>query len=747
MARGGVFRRRDPVAYRSRRQWIAGPPSSGKTVALTEAVAAVAAVPPVTVSGDATIILVDAVDAVAAVPAVTVTAETSATIVLTDAVDAIASIPGVTLSSINVDTIDAPPLIGPLITTGADQFDIGTIDGSHTPIGPLWIATDDSNPATPTVTARLFESDGTTEIANALDNAFDIMWLDEINSTGYGVIRLPLSDTAGVAELTLGRMVRLYIGGVAAFTWQIEVPPTREEIARGEEHAQVMTTRGRGWASTLDDAVVYPAIPVLESEADLASPFLGLDRVFSFASPDFPNDTWDNAIKQYEYSELQSYRFQTVETEEDVFENLPAPVGMPYPNSQIYDGLVDPIEQKAYWIWPNANAYQEGFAFFRGILVDPPLREMSIETTSENLFTLFVDGIPVLGENDDLHMWQGWKDVTVDLPTSRYYTFGCVVENVFGVNPSAGGWLLASHYPDDEGTPEVWALTSNHLWTAHYSATTWPGWTAGQIVNQLITEAINRSALEATFLTWFTAWTDSLGLPWNVDINNDDTPYIPWFPVRVGTTTLQALEKLHMDGWVDWRMGGGGLVLEMFSADSPSRDSLATFTAGTNIVELDREYDRPLANALLTYWANGLIEVRDDASIAASGRREDMYNTSAASEEEATRLATVELNFRSLDTEGGGISMAIEPDTEANTPYISFLPGDSVTIPSLDPITNPTGVLLRVMSIMVEQDELGNPVFTLELNRKLPVRERDTNRLLREMGGKTLGAAGLRGSL
>jgi hypothetical protein len=552
---------------------VVGVPVSA-TVTLSDAVDASASVPTVALNSGSTVNLADAVDAVVGVPPVSVVVPVSATVTLVDAVDAVAALPAVQVdgqTTIWPDTVEAEPVVGPLIDATAefnDVIEVGSVDGSSTPQGPLWIADDDSNPAVPTVTVRLFESDGVTEVANALDTSFNVSWIDELNGPGFGRLTIPLSETAAVAELTLHRMVRCYVGGVAAFTWVIHSRPQRREIQIGEEFQQVALVEGRGWASLLDDAIVYPPIPVLESEADLDSPFPGRDRIFSFASPDYPNDDWPNAIKQYEYSQLQATRFQTIDDVE-----YPAPVGMPFPNSPIYDGLVNPGEQKAYWIWPTYNPFETGFGFFRGLLINPSLGQFTFSVSADNIFTLFVDGVPILGEELDEHMWQGWKEVTVTLNESRWYTVAAVVENLgtrSATNP--GGFLLASYYPDIDGEPEFWGMTSNHLWTATFETNTWPGWTPGQIMDRLMVEAAERQVINGAFFWDFQWFSDSQGSLWDTDPRDGEyTPYIPWFDVRVGSSYLSVLEQLRTDGFVDWRMAGGGLMLQKSITGQRSR--------------------------------------------------------------------------------------------------------------------------------------------------------------------------------
>jgi len=660
---------------------------------------------------------------------------------------------------ISIGTIAAPGIIGPYIAQGPlppDVIDVMTIPSKSTVTGPVWIANDDSDPYVPVLSLQLLEAQGEVVVAgDPLATAFGVTWFDELNGPGFGSLQIPLSETAAVAELTPFRLVRCFVGGVMAFTWQIENQPKLLSINDDEEYGQIVEVRGRGWASTLDDAIVYPPIPIGETSSDLTASFLGSERVFSFASPDYP-DVWGNpnlwpfvlhAGSALPSDELQPWRYERVETSEDVWENLPAPVGWPWSSSEAYVyALADPTVWKSHWIWPTTNVFEVGWAFFIGDFLYPdPARPLTITTTADNMFTMFMDGTPVLGETEDAHIWKGWKEVTPGVPPDHIVRVACVVENIpwsAGSNP--GGWLLAMMYNDDAGTIEDIAMVTNGAWRAIYSPSVWPGWTAGQIMSKLIGEAITRNVSFADFTYDFSSSAGSDGLSWDVTIDGTTTSSIPIFSISLGSSYLQVLEKLHDDGWINWRMSAGGLILQMWSFDSPPLDSGAVFAAADNIMSLERESDQPYANSLLVSYDSGFVVVEDAAGIAARGRREDVLSSDAATLVEAQRMGGYELEKRAIDAEGGAIAMTIEPSDTVNQtdiPYIGFQVGEGVTIPSLAGGT----ALVRVMSITARQDDMGDLEFILELNKRWPVLERDTSKLLRSIGGKTQGSAGTRG--
>lgn len=658
------------------------------------------------------------------------------------------------VGGLSVDTIEAAVLIGPFIQQGyvQDEIMVNSILSATVMTGPLWIANDNSDPYVPAVTVVLVDEDGVSVVAgDPLATAFNVAWFDEINGTGYGTFDILLSETAAVAEVTLLRFVRCYVGAVEAFCWRIEEQPQIVEVAGDEEYGQILQVRGRGWAGVLDDAVVYPVIPTGEVAPDLTTPWLGANRVFSFASPDYPDlflypSLWPNVESYYDYGTLQPGRFERVETSEDVWENLPSPVGLPFPASEVYPGVVDPLRQHPHWIWPNSNPFVEGWGFFVGDLLYPDTaRPITITVSADNLFTLFVDGTPILGENVDTWMWKGWKEVTSNILTNRKYRFACAVKNTAGTGYNPGGFLLSCTYGDDNNVIEDVALVSNLDWRGLYSADAWPGWSSGQIIFQLINE-VNTRRLGNVMIPIaydFNGSYGSDGKSWVVKIDGVATVHIPWFSASHGSSYLEALDALHQDGWVNWRMASGGLTLQMWSYDSVPYDSGATYVVGTSIKSLERTSSKRYANVLLVSYDGGFVEVKDTAAIAIYGYHEDVLSSDATSLEEAQRIGGSELVKRARDPEGGAIVMEIEPVDDTDTPYLAYLPGDGVNIPS------PQGgnALVRVMSIAVKQDDMGDAEFILELNKRWPVQDRDLNRVLRSIGGKTLGEAGTRGKV
>ena len=602
------------------------------------------------------------------------------------------------------------------------------------------------------VTASLLETDGTTVGAVTFGDAFGIDFYDELNGVGRGQLSLPLSST-DAAEVTPGRYIDIQVAGTSRFTFKIEGNPTYDQVQVGEEIDQILTVQGRGWGVCLDEAVTYPEV---ELNARLDSPW----RLFSFASPSFPNaGAWGAAVELYEYLDAISagrgrYQVSTV----DGFP-YPSPISFPVPTSPIINdnswtpGDANPTVPGAnyvpvYWIWTEANypneEYELGWCFLRGEFTLADDAVVTISATGDNYFTVFLEGVPIFGENVDVYIWQGWKETPIPLVAGTY-TIAAVVENVgfpgqtgtLTVNP--GGFICTVHEVDSNNLPNTVHLVSDDSWVCDFvgNEDKWPGWTPGQIVGQLLTEATARGCITVLDSVTYAATTDSdsnAWLPVDTDVNY---AYAASFAVEVGTTLRDALDSLHEAGWVNWHVQPGTFILDVWRGRLPSSpSSSATLAAGTNLVSLERAETAVYANALLVQWEEGFVVI-DDASEGTTNetsygtRVEALYSSDATSADDASQAGRTEL-LRRAQEGFPAIVVTVEPASTADCPYEGFTIGDYVTIPAVGGGTE----VVRVLSIACNQDDEGYAVWTLELNERLQVPEAQDQELLRQLGGR-----------
>jgi hypothetical protein len=118
-----------------------------------------------------------------------------------------------------------------------------------------------------------------------------------------------------------------------------------------------------------------------------------------------------------------------------------------------------------------------------------------------------------------------------------------------------------------------------------------------------------------------------------------------------------------------------------------------------------------LANSLLIRWVGGWDETVDTASVASVGRREATLSLGAVqSLNEALRIGAEQLSIYAATR--SQVTADIEPVNDADTPYLSYTVGDTITVP--DESGTPTAE--RVVAITVSEDEDGRITYAPELN-------------------------------
>lgn len=634
------------------------------------------------------------------------------------------------------------------------------------PVVPLFLPGAGGGPTPPppdvghrVVSARLLDyNGGLIGDGSELARSFGIQFYDEWNGPGHGSISMPLSD-ANSALLLPGRYVDCLVDGASRFTFKIEGNPQYTIIDTGEEFAQVVSVAGRGWACVADEAITYPEFAlkfVLETTW----------RLFSFASPSFPNTAgWDPAHEIHEYLEGNTQPdwdcYQHVQRAPDGLV-YPAPIGFPWPTSpwNLEEGVKTANYEDVFWIRPGTMPewWSTGYYFFRTTITISGTTPVTFTVTGDNFFTLFVEGVPILGEeisHTEHLMWRGWKEHVVWFPSGTF-EIAAVVYNISwldigdgtpSVSPpcppegwaggpswdNPGGLLMAAYIDNGADAEPVFILGSDSSWDSYYDPTTWPGWTPGQILQKLIDEATARGAMAVYTTNTFTAPEDTAGEDWRPIVTDTDRPDIPTFAVEVGSTLLHALDELNSQGWINWHVQPGVWILDVWRGRLPAVPvPVATLAAGVNLTAFERNATAPYANALMIQWEGGYVVIEDSAAITAYGTRvEDIYSSDAATEEEAIAQGQNEL-YRRSQSAFPAIVATVEPTGATDVPYEGFTLGDYVTVPAQGGGTED----VRCLSIQCTQDGEGWASWNLELNAKLDVPERRTSQLLQQIGGK-----------
>lgn len=606
------------------------------------------------------------------------------------------------------------------------------------------------------ITAQLLDYDGTVLAPGTqLDNGFDINWYDEFDGPGRGGCSLSLSE-AGSADLLPGRYINCLANGVVRFTFKIEGNPNYKVIARGEEHDQIIEVQGRGWGCVLDETVILPDFALNFS---LQTNW----RLFSFASPSFPNSaSWDPAVEQAEYLDgvTTAACYGHFQTAPDGL-NYPAPIGWPWSTNpaNLVMGVPTSNYVDTYWIrTDNQPDYAStGYWLFINQFTLDDFTPVTFTVTGDNFFTFFLEGVPVLGEAIDIAnhwMWQGWKEQQIWLPAGEYTVAAAVYNIAFsemGATPpypyqppcpsegwaggnrdsNAGGLLVSIFSGGDNGTVPVPILMSNDTWISWYDPTTWPGWTPGQIINQLIGEALTAGYMTVYDSVTFSDVADSHGDVWRPYDVTVSRPDLPTLSVEVGTSIMAALGLMVDQGYIHWHMQPETFILDVYRGRNDTPSPTVTLAGGVNLAALEKNATAPYANYLLVQWAGGYIEVKDLVAIAAYGTMVgDVFSSDAPSAEEAEIQGNAELARRAQE-QFPAIVVVIEPTSLDDCPYEGFGVGEYVTavLPEGDQA-------VRCWSIACQQDDMGYAVWSAELNAKLDVPERRRTELLQTIGGK-----------
>ena len=426
--------------------------------------------------------------------------------------------------------------------------------------------------------------------------------------------------------------------------------------------------------------------------------------------------------------------------------DYPAPLGFPWPNAPKNGNGAAPTPTyvPTYWTLGDGAAEDDiGFHFYRASFTLAGDQEVKFTVTADNFYTLFLNGVPILGEFDNSLAWQEWKEITLTLPAGTH-VIAAVVENIeadVDYNPS--GFLFAAiamaQYPGEVATTETLALLVSNAadWSSTFTEDEWPGYIPSQIIDVCVDEAQARGALSHYTGHSFSELTDTDGNSWDSVDPESSTLYVPVLAVKLSENCGDVLRALHSQGWIDWHFAADTLGLDAWAQGAVGTATAVTFARGVNIGGLERGETQEYANALLIQWSGGFTEVEDAAEITAFGDRvEGFLHTDAATIPEAQRLGRVDIARRAFD-ERQAVLITIEPASSAECPYEGFGLRDTVAIPNVAEDGTDT---VRVLAIHFEQDDQGYAKWRLEVNARWRAPEEEAMGLLRTIGGRTMGS-------
>lgn len=599
------------------------------------------------------------------------------------------------------------------------------------------------------VTARLLNHLG-VEIPGALDNSFGRNFTHIGSDFGRGTVSLGRED-ANADELVRGRLVQILVGGIVRFTFKIQGDPRLTEVSVGEELREAITVSGLGWGCTFHEAVLHP-------ESGVDSPLDYGFRMWSAFSVNFPNlDGWGPAVERYEYHDGIAYgaRIEGIvdpgpdpdDPADDVLKLYPSPKDFPWPNAEKNGNGFEPTPAyvPTYWVTAFGAPSEEsiGYHLFRGGFGLGGEQAVTLHGTGDNLFVMFLDGVPIIEEVNDTLCWLGWKDVTRVLPAGFRHV-GFVVENIDAdIDYNPGGAIFdaiaISVYPGDVETSLTIGLLNSSTADLPYSifvaaGDEWPGWYAGQIIPDFTDEAQAQGALVLYEGGTFTTTHDTEG---------NEFPPIPIFAMQAGQTDGEALLALVDQGHIDFDFHAGGAgdwLLDVWVKGQAGTVTTVDFHEPTdpddptsgNLQELQRGEVRQYANYLLVQWAGGFTVVEDTAEQTAYGSVVmGFLRTDASTRAEAQTMGLDDLAERKLSATAG-VSIQILPTSSADTPYEGFGMFDYVAIPQADGTGTDS---VQVLTIDLSEDGEGWAIWRLDVNKRMRAPAREVLDLLQALGG------------
>jgi hypothetical protein len=599
------------------------------------------------------------------------------------------------------------------------DFNLPSIDGASIPSGvDLYTAAEEAAIAAGAqVYAHLYSAAGS--LLSTLDQQVNVEWQDVYNEPGIGTLTLSRHDT-DAALVVLGTQIRCFLYGRLVYTFVAENPPETTMWDPSDESVENLAATGPGRAGRLNEGRVY-------SVKGVVNPLAAAHRLYSFASLDFPNGaTWPLAIQTVKADQVDLYRNQPVEVttvlsgEPDIVETIVLPAPLEWPDDD------------AYWIWGQPDTTVVGFNFFRRQFTLTAETNVGFAVTADNFYTLYLDGTPILGENVEHRCWAEFKRLDMVLPAGTYQ-LAAVVENIPWAAANPAGFLCSVFsVAADTGEPLDFLVRSDSSWTVLSYPVSWPGWTPGQILLDAIAEAQARGALTG-FSYSFTALSDSAGDPW---------PFMEGFSVPVGSSLEEMINSMVEQGWIDYRLAPGGLVLDVFNQGHGVDTGIVLQATGveatTNIERYAISPQAPPKTRLLVKWSGGEFQLDDATAQSAHGITESFVTVDGATLTEARRQARVVLD--NVKNPRDAIQVGLSPTGPADRPYTAFLVGDLLDCPGRDETLSPE----RLMALTVSHDPEGNPLIDLELQTRIEYRERQNAELFKMLGLGVTGSLKIR---
>lgn len=553
-----------------------------------------------------------------------------------------------------------------------------------------------------TLELHVYKYDNPTVLIDILPRRTSLSILEELKNSGGGSFTIQVDDPKLVATPSLmdyRNLFKVVLGDTVLGAFVLH-HKQRTYADSSEGSALVYEVSGEGLRSWFRDAALYPFGGLKKNSADT--------RTFSFASP---QGVWYNAANWVTPYNVADY-------------------GPAANNPWRYAPAEWPDVPNAKWIWSqnSISGAPAGDNYFRLEFNAPSDAKYSIFLAADDYFEVYLDGALVSSSEYGTAAWTETFRVDQQLSAGSH-TLAVRVNNIGG----AAGLIAAVAYFGNPLIPSASTLvsyTGDANWKVSGYPTNIPGWTIGEILLTLLSEAQARSVRFPTWITpTFTAVNDSAGNPWARGLIWTFDTGMSYYDILV------RMEEVGADFHIDpatlqfhaWKERGTDRSIQNTSVEP------VILEVGKNLVQASEEGTADIKNRLTVKTSDGWVEKSDIAtSIGLYGVVEGSYttNSDAPFTEE---VATAVFKQKALPEEGASYDIISVTDA---APYENFFVGDWVLAPG-------SGALVRrrVVSLSVTETDAALPVFSVEFDTVFQDSAVKMQQWLDNLASKSLGGA------
>lgn len=510
--------------------------------------------------------------------------------------------------------------------------------------------------------------------------------LDEMENVGAGSFIIP-DDERSRAATEDRNYIRVLVDGVCRGGFVVqEKEPTI--ISKAEYGGKYLKVKGEGPLTWFNDANVLPEGGLKNGSFD--------NRSFNFSTA---RGSWYQASDWGTPVSIYSQNSKVVHS----WRGLPAN----YPENS-----------NASWIWSvpavivpghhTSGNHPRGINHFRREFTTTGPSTYKLYVAADDTMEIFIDGQKIVGSGG----FGETTTITFDLEAGNH-VFGAKVTNIGQLGAATAGpaGLLASLYTYSDATPDVpgtlvWSTGGTGWQSATYGKT--PGWTAGDMLIQLLTEARDRGV---RFPDWlqrnFTGTTDSNGVAWVRE---------PSWDFKVGekyTSVIDKLRELDIHIWIDPD------TLQLNAAQTAGTDrstdtNTVLLVEGKNLIKATEESRADIKNNLYVRNKEGWHIEKDTNSTTKYGVIEDKLEFDLASSQ-AQKYAKEFLKLKATPETAADYEVIATPGA---TPWVDYKVGDWVRVSTSNGVQK-----RRVMSLSASEGEAGELQYTVEFDTVFQSRE------------------------